>query len=220
MKTRTESWNSINKKRRTSYNSLISVCGQSKVMVSNKFWPLQPPVRVTCWGGALLFTHTHKRTDTEGREFWRSDSLKHRSPQEEYKIQLSAESRADQHPDDFYESGEQVFCKSCRLTIDWTHKNTFDDHLQSESDIPLEKNKKLPQFLVKHCKGGGALPEHESSPHQIHSPRVFEQNMESVRQKLQGKKILLRRWRNYRCKTVVKIITGEWIKKNAFTPVN
>uniref|UniRef100_A0A3B3R1D8 U1-type domain-containing protein n=1 Tax=Paramormyrops kingsleyae TaxID=1676925 RepID=A0A3B3R1D8_9TELE len=108
---------------------------------------------------------------------------------------------------DFLKDG--FFCKFCQHTIDWTHKNTFDDHLQSKTHFRnrdkkqtrashslqpslghankqlkqdaslLEKNKKLRPFLVEHCKRGGALPEHESSLRQIQFPRVFEQNMEA-----------------------------------------
>nr|XP_023672281.1 uncharacterized protein LOC111846387 [Paramormyrops kingsleyae] len=70
--------------------------------------------------------------------------------------------------------------------------------------------KKLRPFLVKHCKQGGALPEHESSLRQIHLPRVFEQHMEAVRQKLQGKKIsvVVDETTDARDCSVLNIVTG------------
>uniref|UniRef100_A0A671S4G3 Uncharacterized protein n=1 Tax=Sinocyclocheilus anshuiensis TaxID=1608454 RepID=A0A671S4G3_9TELE len=86
------------------------------------------------------------------------------------------------YPNDFYESGQQLFCKFWQHTINGTRKNTCDDHLKSkahitiastatssdarrefvedfvavcaESYILLEKMKLL-LFLVKHCKQGG-----------------------------------------------------------------
>ncbi|XP_036978819.1 uncharacterized protein LOC119033181 [Acanthopagrus latus] len=58
----------------------------------------------------------------------------------------------------------------------------------AEADIPLEKMTKLRPFLLKHCKQGGALPENVSSLRQIHLPRVFEQHISSVLQKIRGKK--------------------------------
>nr|XP_057913311.1 uncharacterized protein LOC131107370 [Doryrhamphus excisus] len=59
----------------------------------------------------------------------------------------------------------------------------------AEADIPLEKLGKIRPFLVKHCKQGGALPENASSLRQLHLPRVFEQHISSVLQKIRGKKL-------------------------------
>uniref|UniRef100_A0A8C7JQA3 Uncharacterized protein n=1 Tax=Oncorhynchus kisutch TaxID=8019 RepID=A0A8C7JQA3_ONCKI len=58
----------------------------------------------------------------------------------------------------------------------------------AESDIPLEKLRKLWPFLVKHCKQGGELPENESSLRQTHLPRVFNQHMTAVLLKIRGKR--------------------------------
>ena len=52
----------------------------------------------------------------------------------------------------------------------------------AESDIP---------FLVKHCKQGGALPENETTLRQTHLPRVFDQHISAVLDKLRGKKLAL-----------------------------
>ncbi|XP_013881354.1 CGG triplet repeat-binding protein 1, partial [Austrofundulus limnaeus] len=189
-------------------------------------------------------THTHRAEQSgEGRERGEREKKKVMakrlsgmtiSSKKLKNAKLSAKFRAEQYPSDFYESGEQLFCKFCQHTIDWMRKNTCDDHLQSkthlrnkekkqasarqthqqtlqhsstslevrrefiedfvavcaESDIPLEKMRKLRPFLMKHCKqGGGALPEHVSSLRQVHLPRVFEQHIEAVQKKLQGKKI-------------------------------
>ncbi|KAI7804100.1 hypothetical protein IRJ41_023986 [Triplophysa rosa] len=59
----------------------------------------------------------------------------------------------------------------------------------AEADIPYEKMKKLRPFLIKHCKQGGSLPQNESSLRQTHLPRVFEQHMEAVLNKISGKKM-------------------------------
>jgi hypothetical protein len=58
----------------------------------------------------------------------------------------------------------------------------------AESDIPFEKLRKPRPFLVKHCKQGGVLPEDESSLGQTHLPRVFDQHMTALLQKIRGKK--------------------------------
>ncbi len=73
-------------------------------------------------------------------------------------LSVNAKFRADQYPNDLYESGQQLFCQH---TI-WLRKT-----MRAESNIPLEKMKKLRLFLIKHCKQGGALPQNESSLCQI-----------------------------------------------------
>ena len=148
---------------------------------------------------------------------------------------MDAKYRAEQYAD-FYASGDKLFCKYCQRTVDWTRKDTCDDHVGSkvheknkkkhrasqstaalqttitasstsadarrefvedfvavcaESDIPLHKVKKLRPFLVKHCKQGGALPETETTLRQTHLPRVFDQHISAVLDKLRGKKLAL-----------------------------
>uniref|UniRef100_A0A8C4X6I1 Uncharacterized protein n=1 Tax=Erpetoichthys calabaricus TaxID=27687 RepID=A0A8C4X6I1_ERPCA len=87
--------------------------------------------------------------------------------------------KAQQYPSDFYNSG-QLFCKFCQHTIDWTRKDTCNDHVKSkthlknkaklrlkvasiQSDILLEKMTKMYPFFIKHCKQGGALPKNDMS---------------------------------------------------------
>lgn len=50
-------------------------------------------------------------------------------------LSVNAKFRADQYPNDFYESGQQLFCKFCQHTIDWTLKNICDDHLKSKAHM-------------------------------------------------------------------------------------
>uniref|UniRef100_A0A8C7JTI3 Uncharacterized protein n=1 Tax=Oncorhynchus kisutch TaxID=8019 RepID=A0A8C7JTI3_ONCKI len=57
-------------------------------------------------------------------------------------LTLTPKFRAEQYPKDYYESGDKLFCKVCQHTIDWTRKNTCDDHLKSKAHV---KNKE------KHC---------------------------------------------------------------------
>uniref|UniRef100_A0A8D0AZY6 CGG triplet repeat-binding protein 1 n=1 Tax=Sander lucioperca TaxID=283035 RepID=A0A8D0AZY6_SANLU len=52
--------------------------------------------------------------------------------------QLTAKYRAEQYPNDYYESGQQLFCKFCQHTIDWTRKDICNDHLKSKVHL---KNK-------------------------------------------------------------------------------
>ena len=54
----------------------------------------------------------------------------------------------------------------------------------AESDIPLEKIRKLQPFLVKHCKQEGVLAKNESSLQQTHLPHVVDQHMTAVLQKI------------------------------------
>uniref|UniRef100_A0A8C9ZMW6 Uncharacterized protein n=1 Tax=Sander lucioperca TaxID=283035 RepID=A0A8C9ZMW6_SANLU len=49
--------------------------------------------------------------------------------------QLTAKYRAEQYPNDYYESGQQLFCQH---TVDWTRKDTCNDHLKSKVHL---KNK-------------------------------------------------------------------------------
>lgn len=51
---------------------------------------------------------------------------------------LSPKYRAEQYPNDYYVSGEMLFCKFCQHTVDWKRKNTCDDHLLSKAHM---KNK-------------------------------------------------------------------------------
>lgn len=46
--------------------------------------------------------------------------------------QLTAKLRAEQYPNDYYASGQQLFCKFCQHTIDWSRKDTCNDHLKSK----------------------------------------------------------------------------------------
>ena len=167
---------------------------------------------------------------------------------------LTPKFRAEQYPNDYYHSGNQLFCRVCQHSIDWKRKDTCDDHLKSknhiknhdkrrnhgtplqttipatisssdsrtefiedfvavcaESDIPLEKLKKLRPFLVKHCKQGGALPQHVSSLRQTHLPRVFEQHMNAVLNKIRGKKfaVVVDETTDARDCSVLNIVIGE-----------
>ena len=63
---------------------------------------------------------------------------------------LSAKYRADQYTD-FYASGDKLFCKCCQHTVDWTRKNTCDDHIASKSHV---RNKEKHVLLKAHqlCK--------------------------------------------------------------------
>ncbi|KAI7790722.1 hypothetical protein IRJ41_005008 [Triplophysa rosa] len=166
-------------------------------------------------------------------------------------LSLNAKFRAEQYPNDFYESGQQLFCKFCQHSIDWTRKTTCDDHLKSkthmrnkeklkgknlslqctiastvassdarrefvedfvavcaEADIPYEKMKKLRPFLIKHCKQGGSLPQNESSLRQTHLPRVFEQHMEAVLNKISGKKMWVDETTDIRDCSILNIVIG------------
>lgn len=65
--------------------------------------------------------------------------------------QLTAKYRAEQYPND-YESGQQLFCKFCQHTVDWTREDTCNDHLISKVHL---KNKakstagKSPQVTIE-----------------------------------------------------------------------
>uniref|UniRef100_A0A3P8SCX6 U1-type domain-containing protein n=1 Tax=Amphiprion percula TaxID=161767 RepID=A0A3P8SCX6_AMPPE len=48
---------------------------------------------------------------------------------------LSPQYRAEQFPNDFCVSGEQLFCRFCQHSIDWKRENTCSDHIMSKSHV-------------------------------------------------------------------------------------
>ncbi len=53
-------------------------------------------------------------------------------------LSLILKYRAEQFPNDFYVSGDLLFCKFCQHTVDWQHVDTCKDLLQSKVHV---KNK-------------------------------------------------------------------------------
>uniref|UniRef100_A0A3Q1C4K7 Uncharacterized protein n=1 Tax=Amphiprion ocellaris TaxID=80972 RepID=A0A3Q1C4K7_AMPOC len=48
---------------------------------------------------------------------------------------LTPQYRAEQFLNDFYVSGEQLFCRFCQHSIDWKRKNTCSDYIVSKSHV-------------------------------------------------------------------------------------
>uniref|UniRef100_A0A3Q1FEQ8 U1-type domain-containing protein n=1 Tax=Acanthochromis polyacanthus TaxID=80966 RepID=A0A3Q1FEQ8_9TELE len=48
---------------------------------------------------------------------------------------LTPQYRAEQSPNNFYVSREQLFCRFCQYFIDWKHKNMCSDHKVSKSHV-------------------------------------------------------------------------------------
>uniref|UniRef100_A0A8C7NTZ0 U1-type domain-containing protein n=1 Tax=Oncorhynchus mykiss TaxID=8022 RepID=A0A8C7NTZ0_ONCMY len=59
---------------------------------------------------------------------------------------LTPKFRAEQYPKD-YESGDKLFCKLCQHTIDWTRKNTCDDHLKSKAHVKNKEKHRVSQSI-------------------------------------------------------------------------
>ena len=58
---------------------------------------------------------------------------------------LSAKYRADQYTD-FYASGDKLFCKCCQRTVDWTRKDTCEDHIASKSHVRNKEKQQIGCF--------------------------------------------------------------------------
>uniref|UniRef100_A0A3Q1FWQ8 U1-type domain-containing protein n=1 Tax=Acanthochromis polyacanthus TaxID=80966 RepID=A0A3Q1FWQ8_9TELE len=50
-------------------------------------------------------------------------------------LTLTPQYRAEQFPNDFCASGEQLLCRFCQHSIDWKRKNTCSDHILSKSHV-------------------------------------------------------------------------------------
>ena len=57
---------------------------------------------------------------------------------------LSAKYRAEQYTD-FYASGDTLFCKCCQRSVDWTRKDTCDDHIASKIHVKNKEKQRASQ---------------------------------------------------------------------------
>uniref|UniRef100_A0A8D0DDQ5 U1-type domain-containing protein n=1 Tax=Sander lucioperca TaxID=283035 RepID=A0A8D0DDQ5_SANLU len=85
--------------------------------------------------------------------------------------ELTAKYRADQYPNDYYESGQGLFYKFCQHTVDWTRKDTCNDHLKSKAHL---ENK------AKSTVGKSLQVTTEATPKSIDARREFVEDFVAV----------------------------------------